>query len=71
MSDRCSQGCCPSQADHYRSLHVAQPGRAEKKVTTDDHGTHTVDVIERADRQDVVVHAPRVVVRATTTEQRD
>lgn len=71
MSDRCVKGCCPSQAEHYRSLSVAHPDRAEKKVTTDDHGTHTVDVIETADRQDVVVHAPRVVVRAITTEQRD
>lgn len=54
-------------------MSVAHPDRADlRKVTTDDHGTHTVDVIEHyADRQDVTVHAPRVVVRSSTTEQRD
>jgi hypothetical protein len=52
---------------------VAHPGRQQmRKVTTDDHGTHTVDVVEHfADRQDVTVHAPRVVVRSAITEERD
>ena len=70
---RCTPGCCASPAEHYRSVSVAHPDRAEmKKVTTDDHGTHTVDVTEHyQDRQDVTVHAPRVVARTITTEERD
>lgn len=70
---RCERGCCESQAEHYRSVSVAHPDREQlRKVTTDDHGTHTVDVIEHyADRQDVTVHAPRVVVRSSMTEQKD
>lgn len=53
----CARGCCETQADHYRSLRVLDPGRRDlRKVTTDDHGTHTVDVTEHwQDRQDVHV----------------
>jgi hypothetical protein len=53
----CTRGCCPTQAAHYRSLSVASPDRSTwRKVTTDDHGTHTVDVTEHwHDRQDVHV----------------
>jgi hypothetical protein len=53
----CARGCCPTQAAHYRSLSIASPDRKTwKKVTTDDHGTHTVDVTEHwHDRQDVHV----------------
>jgi hypothetical protein len=68
----CAKGCCDTQAEHYRSLRVASPDRTSlTKTTTDDHGTHRVDVIEHyTDRQDVTVHAPRVAVRtATTTEK--
>jgi hypothetical protein len=59
----CARGCCDTQADHYRSLSVASPDRATmRKVTTDDHGTHTVDVTEHwHDRQDVHVKAPPTV----------
>jgi hypothetical protein len=53
----CVRGCCETQAEHYRSLGVLNPNRgALRKVTTDDHGTHTVDVTEHwHDRQDVHV----------------
>lgn len=63
----CTRGCCPTQRDHYRSLLVARSpeDRARMtKTTTDDHGTHTVDVTEHyTDRQDVTVHAPLVQLR--------
>lgn len=55
----CTRGCCPTPADHYRSLHVG--GFAPKSQTkTDVHEaggkvTHTVDVTESGDRQDVTV----------------
>ena len=58
MSDgRCARGCCSSQAEHYRSLSVGSSDRSHMtKTTTDDHGTHTVDVTEHwQDRQDVIV----------------
>lgn len=53
----CGRGCCPDFATHVRSLSIASPDRAGmKKVTTDDHGTHQVDVTEHwHDRQDVLV----------------
>lgn len=61
----CTRGCCATAAEHYRSLSFADRRRQRPKVTTDDHGTHTVDVIEHyhADRQDVTVHAPLVLAR--------
>lgn len=63
----CARGCCASSAEHYRSLRFADARRQVPKVTTDDHGTHTVDVTEHyhADRQDVTVHAPVVRLSAT------
>lgn len=53
----CARGCCPTQRDHYRSLRVASPDRSSlTKTTTDDHGTHSVDVTQHwQDRQDVTV----------------
>jgi len=58
----CARGCCATPAEHYRSLAVASPGRRQwTKTTTDDHGTHTVDVVEHwSDRQDVRVNAGTV-----------
>jgi hypothetical protein len=58
----CTPGCCSTPAEHFRTLSFADARRQQPKVTTDDHGTHTVDVIEHyhADRQDVTVHAPVV-----------
>lgn len=69
----CNRGCCETQADHYRSVSVAHPDRnAMRKVTTDDHGTHQVDVTEHyGDRQDVNVRVPPVVVRTATNPQKD
>lgn len=69
----CSRGCCDTPAEHYRSLNVADPDRRSmRKTTTDDHGTHTVDVVEHyQDRQDVVVHAPRVAAQMAVNEKRD
>lgn len=59
----CTRGCCATPAEHYRSLRVASPTRSTlKKVTTDDHGTHKVDVTEHYhDRQDVLVRGPETV----------
>lgn len=52
----CARGCCETQAEHYRSLRVLDPNRASlTKVTTDVHDSHTVDVTERWDGQDVHV----------------
>lgn len=63
----CTRGCCVSQAEHYRSLHVASPDRAElTRTTTDDHGTHRVDVTEHwHERQDVLVRPGTVRVSIT------
>lgn len=63
----CERGCCETQAEHYRSLSVARSDRKSmKKVTTDDHGTHTVDVTEHwTDRQDVTVKPSTVRARAS------
>jgi hypothetical protein len=61
----CARGCCASQAEHYRSLRVASPDRAVLvKTSTDDHGTHEVDVTEHwHDRQDVLVRPGTVRAR--------
>lgn len=66
----CARGCCPDRAAHYRSLSFADRRRQRPKVSTDDHGSHTVDVIEHydTDRQDVTVHAPRVRLKAASQE---
>lgn len=65
----CARGCCETQAEHYRSLHAANPDRDRlTKTTVDDHGTHQVDVTEHyADRQDVTVKPPTVPVGITPT----
>jgi hypothetical protein len=69
----CARGCCVTQAEHYRSLNVASADRDQlTKTTTDDHGTHTVDVTEHyQDRQDVTVHAPAVQARAAVPKTGD
>lgn len=61
----CARGCCDSQAEHYRSLRVASPDRAGlTKTTTDDHGTHEVDVVEHwQERQDVLIRPGTVRAR--------
>lgn len=42
--------------DKLKSISFGQPRHRVPKVTTDDHGTHKVDVIEHwHDRQDVTV----------------
>jgi hypothetical protein len=67
----CVRGCCETQAEHYRSLRVASPDRESmQKVTTDDHGTHTVDVTEHwQDRQDVhVKNLPTIRVKMGTQQ---
>jgi hypothetical protein len=67
----CARGCCDTQAEHYRSLHVARPGReAWQKTITDVHDHHTVDVTEHytGDRQDVTVKLDQPV-RAVRTER--
>lgn len=58
----CSRGCCASQAEHYASLRVAAADRAAlTKVTTDDHGTHAVDVTEHWHTQQDVLIRPNTV----------
>ncbi len=53
----CARGCCQTQAEHYQSLRVASPDRAQMtKVTTERDSSVTVDVTEHwHDRQDVLV----------------
>lgn len=66
----CARGCCDNQAEHYRSLSVARADRASMtKTTTDDHGTHVVDVTEHwHERQDVTVK-PRTIGVSTTVKE--
>lgn len=61
----CAKGCCETQREHYQSIGVQSAGNAEwTRTNVHDMGTHTVDVIEHFDgRQDVTVHAPRLVVK--------
>jgi len=67
----CARGCCDTPAEHYRSLHVANPTRkAMTKTTTDVHDHHTVDVTEHwHDRQDVTVKPESI--RVSLKELRD
>lgn len=60
----CARGCCGTQAEHYRSLRVAAPGRDQlTKVTTERDATVTVDVTEHwHDRQDVLVRPETIRV---------
>lgn len=53
----CVRGCCQTQAEHYQSLRVASPDRAQMtKVTTERDSSVTVDVTEHwHERQDVLV----------------
>lgn len=61
----CARGCCATAAEHYRSLQVASSARVDMtKTTTDDHGTHEVDVIEHwHERQDVLIRPGTVRAR--------
>jgi hypothetical protein len=63
----CARGCCDTQAEHYRSIMVANPNRQKlRKTTTDVHDHHTVDVTEHwHDRQDVAVHPDTIRVPGT------
>jgi len=61
----CARGCCETQAEHYRSLCIASPDRAQlTKVTTERDSSLTVDVTEHwHDRQDVLVKPQPVGVK--------
>lgn len=67
----CARGCCQTQAEHYRSLCVAAPDRAQMtKITTERDSSITVDVTEHwHDRQDVLVKPE--TIRVTREELRD
>lgn len=59
----CTRGCCQTQAEHYRSLMVASPGRrALVKRTVCDGGSEGSAVVTEHwhDRQDVVVRPTTV-----------
>jgi hypothetical protein len=63
----CARGCCDTQREHYQSVGTLTYGRSDwNKTTTHRTGPETtVDVTEHFDgRQDVTVHAPRVVAKA-------
>lgn len=66
----CARGCCETQREHYQSLRVSSPERRSlSKTTTDDHGTHTVEVKEHwQDRQDVTVKPRSIGLSATVKE---
>lgn len=66
----CARGCCDTQAEHYRSLCIASPGRrAMTKVTTERDSSVEVDVTEHwHDRQDVLVKPKTISVKTTTQE---
>lgn len=67
----CARGCCETQREHYLSLRVAAPDRsALTKTTTDDHGTHSVDVTDHYnDRRDVLIKPKTVRYRLSKTEE--
>lgn len=67
----CVRGCCPTQREHYQSLSVSSADKKNlTKTTTDDHATHTVDVIQHwNDRQDVTVHPKTLSSRATSPQE--
>ena len=67
----CVRGCCATQAEHYQSLNVSTADKSTlSKTTTDDHGTHVVDVTQHwHDRQDVTVKPATVAVQATPKEK--
>lgn len=67
----CARGCCASQREHYKSLSVSSSARAElTKTTTDDHGTHSVEVTQHwQDRQDVTVKPKTLGIKVGFTPQ--
>jgi len=67
----CGNGCCESFAEHARSIRVASSDRRDlKKVTTDVHDHHTVDVTEHwHDRQDVLVKPDTLRAKLALTAQ--
>jgi hypothetical protein len=62
----CARGCCETQAEHYRSLYVADPDRKGlRKVTVNKDANLQVDVTEHwHDRQDVHVKPKSISVKA-------
>ena len=67
----CARGCCATQREHYQSLMLGK-SKAEKqqlkKVTTDVHDNHTVDVTERWAGQDVAVKPNTIRRKLAITE---
>lgn len=68
----CARGCCETQREHYQSLVIGK-GTVEKKqlkkVTTDVHDNHTVDVTERWDGQDVTVKPKTIRRKMVSVEE--
>ncbi len=67
----CARGCCQTQAEHYQSLRVASPDRAQMtKVTTERDSSVTVDVTEHwHDRQDVLVKPETIRLKPRIDEE--
>lgn len=68
----CARGCCATQREHYQSLVIGKSTvekMALKKVTTDVHDNHSVDVIERWEGQDVTVKPKTIRRKLTTVEE--
>lgn len=61
----CARGCCQTQAEHYQSLRVASPDRAQMtKVTTHQDSSLAVDVTEHwHDRQDLLIKPDTIRVK--------
>jgi hypothetical protein len=67
----CARGCCPTQAEHYRSVGFASSARfGMTKVTThQDNATTKVDVTEHwGDRQDVLIRPETLRVTLETQQ---
>jgi hypothetical protein len=67
----CAKGCCATQREHYLSVGRLSADRGEwTKTTTHQTKPNTsVDVTQHFDgRQDVTVHAPRLVAKANVEE---
>lgn len=62
----CARGCCETQAEHYRSVGIADSARTDlKKVTTHRDATIEIDVTEHwHERQDVLIKPKSVSVKA-------
>jgi len=69
----CARGCCATQREHYQSLGVASANQQElTKTTTDEHGTHSVDVTEHwHDRQDVTVKPRTLGIKVGLKQQEE